>query len=354
MLWALHRAFPEAPIYTSVYLPDRLPEFADADIRTSFLQRWPLSKFGHQFFPSLRALAFEALDLSEFDVVISLSTAEAKGVITGPETLHMSYIHTPTRYYWSDYHGYRAEPGFGRLSPVIRAVMPFSVSRRRAWDFLAAQRPDRLIANSANVAARIAKYYRRDATVLYPPIDLDRFPLGQERPRGFVIVSRLIPYKRVDLAVEACRRLGRPLTVVGDGSEMRHLRSIAGSETTFVGTVDDPTLARQLRSAEALLFPGEEDFGMVPLEAMASGRPAIAFSRGGALESVIDGKTGVLFDEQSPESLVEAITRFDSMTFDPLTLRAHAEQFSTERFMKAARDLVETEFRAFREGGRRF
>jgi glycosyltransferase involved in cell wall biosynthesis len=348
VLWALHRTFPDAPIFTSVYRRDALPEFADADVRTSFLQRWPWSKVGHQFFPSLRALAFESLDLSEFDVVISDSTAEGKGVITGPRTLHLSYIHTPTRYYWSDYHPYRADPGFGRLNPVVRAVMPRAVMRRRTWDFAAAQRPDRLIANSANVAARIAKYYRREASVLYPPVDLGRFPLaGEERARGFVTVSRLIPYKRVDLAIEACRRLQRPLTVVGDGSELRRLRSSAGAGTTFVGTVDDETLARHLRSAEALIFPGEEDFGLVPLEAMASGRPVIAFGRGGALETVIDGKTGVLFDRQTPEAVVEAIRRFDEMRFDPLALRAHAEQFSAERFMSEVRRLVDDEFRAF-------
>jgi glycosyltransferase involved in cell wall biosynthesis len=347
VLWALHRTFPDAPIFTSVYRRDRLPEFASADVRTSFLQRWPLRKFGHQFFPSLRALAFESLDLTDFDVVISHGTAEAKGVITGPETLHLSYIHTPTRYYWSDYHGYRAEPGFGRLNFLIRAFMPVPISRRRAWDFAAAQRPDRLMGNSANVVARIAKYYRRDATVLYPPIEMDLFPLATEEPRGFVVVSRLIPYKRVDLAVEACRRLGRPLTVVGDGSELRRLRAAAGPETTFVGTVDDDTLARHLRAAEALLFPGEEDFGMVPLEAMASGRPAIAFGRGGALETVIDGRTGVLFDEQTPESLMDAIKRFETMAFDPAVLRDHAEHFSTEHFMRTVRDLVETEYQRF-------
>lgn len=349
VLWALHRTFPEAPIFTSVYRRDQLPEFAAADVRTSFLQRWPLSRFGHQFFPSLRVLAFESLDLRGFDVVISHGTAEAKGVITSADTLHLSYIHTPTRYYWSDYHAYRSEPGFGRLNPLIRVLMPMSVTRRRTWDFAAAQRPDRLLGNSANVVARIAKYYRREATVLYPPIDIDLFQLADEEPRGFVTVSRLIPYKRVDLAVEACRRLGRPLTVIGDGSELRRLRAVAGPDTTFVGTVDDATLGRHLRAAEALLFPGEEDFGLVPLEAMASGRPAIAFGRGGALETVIDGATGMLFDEQTPDSLVEAIKRFDTMSFDPVTLRSHAERFSTQRFIATVRDLVDTEYRAFRE-----
>lgn len=353
VLWAMHNVFPDAPIYTSIYRLDGLPEFADADVRTSVLQHWPLSRFGHQFFSSLRGLAFEAFDFSDFDVVISHGTAEAKGIITGPETLHISYIHTPTRYYWSDYHGYRAEPGFGRLNPLVRAVMPFAVTRRRVWDFAAAQRPDRVIANSHNVAARIEKYYRRPVDhVLYPPIDIESFRVATARPRGFVTVSRLIPYKRVDLAVAACRMLSRPLTVVGGGSELRRLRDAAGPDTTFIGTVDDATLAHHLASAEALIFPGEEDFGMVPLEAMASGRPVIAFGRGGALETVVDGRTGVLFDEQSPESLVEAIKRFDGMSFDAQELRSHAAGFSTEHFETRLRKLVDEEYDAFRRGSR--
>jgi glycosyltransferase involved in cell wall biosynthesis len=355
VLLALHNAFPDAPIYTSVYRRSALPEFADCDVRTSFLQRWPLSKIGHQFFPSLRSAVFESLDLSAFDVVISHGTAEAKGVITSPDTLHVSLIHTPTRYYWSEYQRYRTEPGFGRLNPLIRAVLPFAASRRRTWDFAAAQRPDRIIANSANVARRVKKYYRRDVdAVIYPPIDLDMFPIATEPPRGFVTVSRLIPYKRVDLAVEACRRLGRQLTVVGDGSELRRLRAIAGPETSFVGTVDDRTLVHHVRAAEALLFPGEEDFGMVPLEAAAAGRPCIAYGRGGALETVLDGRTGVLFDQQTAESLMEAIARFDTLRFDPAVLRAHSEQFSAARFVTAVQEFVEEQYRLFskaRESG---
>ena len=347
VLWAMHQAFPDAPIYTSSYRPEALPQFRGCDVRSSFLDRWPFSKLGHQFLSVLRASIFEAMDLSGYDVVISHGTAEAKGVLTGPSTLHISYIHTPTRYYWSDYQRYADSPGFGRLNRLVRPLLPIAISRRRLWDFAAAQRPDVLIANSANVAGRIHKYYRRSSTVIYPPIDLDRFRPGREVPRGFVAASRLTSYKRIDLAVEACKRLGRPLTVVGGGPELPALRRLAGPETTFVGVVDDASFARYLRGAEALLFPGEEDFGMVPIEAMASGRPVIAFGQGGALESVVDGKTGVLFGEQTVDGLMAAIARFDDLEFDPLVLREHAEGFGTEKFVEALTTFVQAEYRDF-------
>jgi glycosyltransferase involved in cell wall biosynthesis len=347
VLWAMHLAFPDAPIYTSFYNADALPEFRECDVRTSFLQRWPFSRLNHQFFPSLRAVAFESFDFSGYDLVISTSSAEAKGILTPPETLHVSYVFTPTRYYWSDYHGYRANPGFGRLNGVIRAVMPMAISRRRLWDFAAAQRPDRLVADCRNVANRIEKYYRRQAdAVIYPPIDLSNFSPSSDPPEGFIVVSRFTPYKRIDLAIEACERLGVPLTVVGSGPEEERLRRLAGPHTTFAGTLDDAELARRVARSRALIFPADEDFGMVPLEAMACGRPVVAFGKGGALETVIDGTTGVLFPEQTVDSVVEAILRLDGLEFDPAVLRAHAEQFETARFIEAVRAFVDAEMQA--------
>lgn len=351
VLWTMHEAFPDAPIYTSIYRPEGLPQFLECDVRSSYLGRWPFTKVSHQFFSSLRSSVFESFDFRDYDVVISSSSAEAKGVLTGPETLHICYMYTPTRYYWSEYQEYLTRPGFGRLSGVVQALMPIVVSGRRQWDFAAAQRPDRVIAISLNVAARIEKYYRRTPdAVIYPPIEIEQFRPGPEKPSGFLVVSRLIPYKRIDLAVEACRRLSRPLTVVGGGGELDNLRRLAGPHTTFVGTVDDVTLARHLRSAEALLFPGEEDFGMVPLEAMACGRPVIAFGKGGAVESVIDGKTGVLFAEQSVDSLIDAIERFDQMEFDPVVARTQAEQFATRAFVDALTTYVDDAYASFRAG----
>ena len=269
--WALHQVFPDAPIYTSVFNAHKLPQFAGLDVRTSFLQRWPLAQTRHQLFPLLRTLAFESFDLSEYDVVISSSHAEAKGVITKPETLHICYCHTPTRYYWSNYAQYRQSTGFGLLSPLVRLVMPFGVERMRQWDFAAAQRPDAFIANSDNVRQRIAKYYRRESIVINPPINADRFIHADGPRNGFVVVSRLIPYKRVDLAVQACTELKLPLTVVGDGSEMRRLKAIAGPTVKFLGSGDDATVNQALSTATAFLFTAEEDFGITPLEAMASG-----------------------------------------------------------------------------------
>jgi glycosyltransferase involved in cell wall biosynthesis len=341
VLWGLHLAFPDAPIYTSFYDPAALPEFRGCDVRTSFLQRWPFSRINHQFFPSLRAIAFESFDFADFDLVISSSSAEAKGVLTPPETLHISYIFTPTRYYWSDYHGYRANPGFGRLNPVIRAVMPLAVSRRRLWDFAAAQRPDRLIADSRNVAERIEKYYRRRAdAVIYPPIDLAHFTLGPGDGDAYIVVSRFTPYKRVDLAISACEQLGRPLRIVGAGPEEDRLRRMAGPNTVFLGTLDDDALAAEVGRAKALLFPTDEDFGMVPLEAMASGRPVVAFGKGGALETVIDGTTGVLFPEQTADSMAAAIERLEKLEFDPAVLRAHAATFDTDHFVASMQAFV--------------
>ena len=347
----MHGAFPDAPIYTSIYRPEGLPQFLECDVRSSYLGRWPFTKVSHQFFSSLRSSVFESFDFREYDVVISSSSAEAKGVLTGPETLHICYMYTPTRYYWSEYQEYLTRPGFGRLSGAVQALMPILVSGRRQWDFAAAQRPDRIIAISQNVAGRIEKYYRRTPdAIIYPPIEVDQFTPGRTEPSGFLVVSRLIPYKRIDLAVEACRRLGRRLTVVGGGGELDNLRRLAGPETTFVGTVDDATLAHHLRGADALLFPGEEDFGMVPLESMASGRPVIAYGKGGAVETVIDGRTGVLFSEQSVDSLVDAIERFDKMEFDPVITRTHAEQFATKAFVEALTAFVDEAYASFRAG----
>jgi glycosyltransferase involved in cell wall biosynthesis len=350
VLWAMHETFPEAPIFTSIYDPSVLSEYQDCDVRSSYLGRWPFSKVGHEFFSFLRSSVFEAFDLSGYDLVISSCSAEAKGVLTGPDTLHISYIHTPTRYYWSEYERYLEEPGFGRLNRLVRLAMPLVVNRRRKWDLMAAQRPDRLIANSRNVAARIEKYYQRSAdAVIYPPIDVERFSVGNEVPSGYLVVSKLIPYKRIDLAVAACARLGRTLTIVGEGNEFPRLRKMAGSETVFVGNVDEVSLARLYRQSEAVLFPGEEDFGMVPLEAMACGRPAIAYGRGGALESVIEGKTGVLFEEQTVDSLVDAILRSERCDYDSRVIRSHAEGFASANFTANLRRFVDTEYEAFRQ-----
>jgi glycosyltransferase involved in cell wall biosynthesis len=353
VVWALHRAFPEAPIYTSVFNPKALPQFANLDVRTSFLQHWPLAKTKHQLFPTLRTLAFEAFDFSNYDVVISSSSAEAKGVITKPYTLHICYCHTPTRYYWSDYAQYRRSTGFGVLSPLVRLVMPRIVERMRMWDFAAAQRVDEFIANSRYVEQRIAKYYRRDSTVINPPIQVDRFAPTAESRTGFVVVSRLIPYKRVDLAVRACTELKLPLTVIGDGSELDKLKAMAGPTINFLGRAGDEETNYAYASATAFIFPAEEDFGLTPLEAMASGTPVIAYSKGGATETVIEGKTGIFFPEQTVASLKAALKAFKPADYDPATIRAHAQQFDEAVFIKNIQKFVADNLKDYQKNAKK-
>lgn len=342
VVWALHQAYPEAPIYTSVFDPEALPQFKGLDVRTSFLQNWPLAKTKHQLFPTLRTMAFESFDLSDYDVVISSSSAEAKGVITKPGTLHVCYCHTPTRYYWSDYAQYRRNTGFGILSPLVRLAMPLVVRRMRMWDFAAAQRVDKFIANSEYVKARIEKYYRQPAEVVNPPIDTSRFSVYEGKRDGFVVVSRLIPYKRVDLAVQACTQLGLKLTVIGDGSELDKLKDIAGSTVHFAGRLTDEEVAEALGRAQAFLFTAEEDFGLTPLEAMACGTPVIAYGKGGATETVVAGKTGEFFAEQTVQSLVAVLRDFDASKYRSAEIRQHAEGFDQAVFIKKIHKFIDT------------
>jgi glycosyltransferase involved in cell wall biosynthesis len=350
VVWALHQAYPDAPIYTSVFNPEGLPQFATLDVRTSFLQNWPLARTKHQLYPTLRVNAFEAIDFSEYDLVISSSSAEAKGIITKPETLHVCYCHTPTRYYWSDYAGYLRSTGFGVLGPLVRLVMPRVVERMRLWDFAAAQRVDTFVANSRTVQQRIKKYYRRPSVVINPPIDVSRFEVKTAPRQGFVVVSRLIPYKRVDLAVQACSELGLPLTVVGDGSELGRLKSLAGPTVEFAGRLSDAATAQAFGRARAFIFPANEDFGLTPLEAMACGTPVIAYAKGGVTETVIEGKTGTFFPEQTVQSLKKSLQKFiqdgEGGGYDPATIRRHAEQYDEAVFIKNIHTFVDSELKA--------
>lgn len=343
VLWALHRAFPKAPIYTSVYDRKALPQFATADVRTSFLQRWPLARSRHQLFPVLRTFAFESFDLNAFDVVISSCSAEAKGVVTRPDTLHLCYLHTPTRYYWSDHHRYAADPGFGPLDPLVRLVMPAFIRHMRMWDLSAASRVDAFVANSAFVARRVEKYYRRPATVIHPPIQAARLQVATQPGEFFLVAGRLVPYKRADLAVRACRALDLPLVVAGTGSELDRLRALAGPRTRFAGRCTDGEMAELLNRSKALIHCAEEDFGLLPLEAMASGRPVIAYGVGGALETVVDGRTGVFFQNQTVEALTAALRRFEALSFDPAELRNHALGFDEAGFVGEIRRFVDDE-----------
>ncbi len=324
------RLFPGAPLYTSTYDADSMPAYwRSVDIRTSYLQRLSSSVRLVQAFTPLYPSAFESFDLSSYDLVLSSTTTFAKGVITRPETCHVCYLNNTTRFLWM-YHDYVRHE---RLPIGARSALPWLTTRIRVWDYVAAQRVDAFIAGSYNAARRIWKYYRRESDVLQPPIDTSAFVPRPQHSDYFLILARLKPYKRIDLAVEACTRLGLPLRVVGDGPDRSRLERMAGPTVSFLGRLPDQAVADQLASCRALIWPGEEDFGLAPLEAQAAGRPVIAFQAGGALETVVAGETGIFFPEPTVASLVEALSSFTDR-FDPDTLRRHALTFDRAVFIE--------------------
>lgn len=336
VLIELHRLFPEAPVYTSVARFDDLPEPMQGwDVRTSFLQKVPFAARRYQAFLPLMPLAFEQFDLREYDLVISTSSACAKGVITRPGTVHLCYCFTPCRYIWDLYHDYTAHlRGRALIAPVAHWL--------RLWDRVSADRVDHFVAISREVAGRIRKHYRRDAEVIYPPVDIERFvPNGKAAEDFYLVVSRLVPYKRVDLAVAAATRLGRRLVVVGDGPERRRLEEMAGPTVEFRGRLPDEQVADLLARCRAFIFPGHEDFGIAPVEAQAAGRPVVAYGRGGALETVVDGVTGVFFDEQTVEGVMEGMRRLESGRFEASACRRNAEGFGARHFRERIGHSVE-------------
>ena len=343
VLMQLHRMFPDAPVYTTVCDRDAIPAaMRDWDIRTSFLQRVPFAKRRHQPFLPLMPMAFEQFDMSEYDLVITTNSACAKGVITRPGALNVCYCYTPCRYIWDLYHEYtRGMRTRALFAPVAHWL--------RVWDRLSADRVDHFIGISHEVGSRIRRHYRRDAEVVYPPVDVDRIrPNGLPPEDFYLVVARLVPYKRVDLAVQAASRLGRRLVVVGDGSERRRLEALAGPTVEFLGRRGDDEVAELLARCRAFLFPGWEDFGIAPVEAQAAGRPVIAYGRGGAAETVVDGATGVLFEEQTVDSLAEAMLRADGIAFDPATCRRNAERFGSDVFRAQLGAAIERQLQAAR------
>ncbi len=343
---ALHEAFPDAPIYTSTFIPEKMPEFAGLDIRTTRLQNLPrpLRKL-HKFFPSQRVHAFRDLDLSEYDIIISSSSAEAKQVRkTRPGQIHICYCHTPIRYYWSHYDEYKRNPQFGKLSWLIRLAMPFFVPPLKRADYEAAQKVDLFIANSTEVQKRIKKYYNRDSTVIHPPVDVNRFSPARTRDNYYVVTGRQVPYKRIDLAVGAATELNIPLKVFGNGSEHEHIVKLAGPTVEFYtdrnGDASDAALTQALNHAKGFIFPSEEDFGIVAVEALAAGAPVIALSRGGSKDIVEDGISGVLFRDQNPDAIANAIRYAESLTFLPGTLRRKAKRFDKSLFITKIRKVV--------------
>lgn len=342
----LHQMFPDAPIYTAVYDPEKVPPHVrEWDIRPSFIQRIPLSRSRHQLFLPLMPMAFEQFDLSGYDLVITSSTACAKGVITGPETLNICYCNTPCRYIWDQYHDYtRDHRAKALIAPIAHWL--------RIWDRLSSDRVDHFIANSHEVAQRIRRHYRRDSEVIYPPVDVERItPNGRDPEDFYLVVGRLVPYKRVDLAVEAANRLGRRLLVVGEGTEMKRLQAMAGPTVEILGWRSDEDVADLLARCRAFLFPGWEDFGISAVEAQAAGRPVIAYARGGALETVVEGKTGVFFEAQTVDAVIDAMQRADRIGFDPQVCRRNAERFEAAQFRRRIIATVERQVQLVRGAG---
>lgn len=338
VLEAMQAMWPNAPTFTLLYDQDALREqFGHRDIRPSFLQSMPFALSKPRWYLPLMPTATESYNLSSFDVVLSSTSAFSKGVITPTDALHICYCHTPTRYLWSDTHSYVEEL---RVPRPIKQLLPPLLSHLRNWDRLAADRVDHFIANSETVARRITRYYRRDSDVIHPPVDIDQFTLSDRPKEYYLIGGRLVSYKRYDLVVDAFSKLGLPLKVFGSGPVEHDLRRRAGDNVTFLGRVSDTERARLFADAIAFIHPQEEDFGITPVESMAAGRPVIAYRRGGAIETVLDGKTGVFFDEQSVEELADTVLQFDHTRFNPQTIRAHAQQFSLQEFRARLHEYV--------------
>lgn len=339
VLEAMQDLWPEAPTFTLLYDPKSMDQtFGHRDIRTSFLQKLPGATHATRWLLPLMPTATESYDLSDFDVVISSSSAFSKGIIPPQDGIHICYCHTPTRYLWSDTHSYVEE--LRVPSPIKLALRPL-LSKLRLWDRLAANRVDHFLANSQTVANRISRYYQRESTILFPPVDTNTFQISDKPKTYYLIGGRLVAYKRYDLVIDAFTKLGLPLKVFGSGPVEADLRARAGDNVEFLGQVSDEQRAHLFANAIAFINPQEEDFGITPVESMAAGRPVIAYRKGGALETVIEGKTGVFFDHQQWEEVADMVMHFKPEQFDPHLIRAHAEQFSIDVFHKRLKRYVD-------------
>ena len=343
VLLSLARMFPDAPIHTLLHVRGSLdPELEQRDIRTTFVQGLPGAARHYRSYLPLFPAAAATIDVTAYDLVISSSHCVAKGVKRALGALHVCYCHTPMRYVWDRYDDYF---GGDRLAPPLRPVVGLVANRLRAWDVASAARVDRFVANSAYVAARIRRYYGRASTVIPPPVDTDFFTPGPESPGTYdLVVSALVPYKRIGLVLDAYRGSAIPLKIVGTGPEDGRLRAAAGPEVTFLGRVGDAALRELYRGCRALVMPNVEDFGITAVEAMACGRPVVAFGEGGGAESVLDGQTGVVFREATPAALRAAVDSIPALRFNIAALRARAEAFS--------RQLFESRFRTFLDAAR--
>ena len=348
-LEALCEVFPSAHLFTLVHRRGAVsPTIERLPITTSFLQHMPLGVSHYQQYLPLFRRAIERFDLRDYDLVISSSHAVAKGVRVRDGALHVCYCHTPMRYIWDQYKEYF---GKDRSGVVTRTAMKMLLPSLRKWDVQSSSRVHHFIANSQNVCRRIQRLYNRTAEVIPPPVDINRFILSEHDDGYFLIVSALVPYKRLDVAIEAFNRLGKKLIIVGSGREERKLKHSAKSNIEFVGWVNDDEIVQYYARCHALVFPGVEDFGIVPVEAMACGKPVVAFAEGGALETVVENDrfaTGIFFHEQTPESLLDAVHKLDHVRFNPYKLRQHAFQFDRSLFKERMLRSIESKWEEFR------
>ena len=344
VLEALVDIYPNAPIYTSLFAPDKMPaHWQKWDIRTNFIDKLPLARRKQQLYFPLYPFSFEQHDLRNYDLVISNKSGFCHGVITGPETVHICYCLTPTRYVWR-YHQYAEQERLGRLTRIL--LPPFLTSLRQ-WDRLAADRVDHFVAISQEVRRRIAKVYRRESVIIYPPVNTSRFTPCPKVEDYYLLVGRLVPYRRIDILIEAFNKMKRPLRIAGSGRDRGRLEALAGPTIEFLGYVPDEELPELLAKCRAFMFPGEEDFGIAPLQAMAAGRPVVAYAGGGALETVVPGVTGTLFAQQSVAAIIQAVEEADSQSWDSAAIQAHVKQFDSELFKQKIVALVEEKVNVF-------
>jgi len=357
VLQTLHEIWPDAPLFTSVYSKKNASWAKDFRVIPSFLQHIPFAKKAHEFFPGLTPMAFESFNLKSFDVVISVTSAEAKSVITTPKQIHICYCLTPTRYLWSGYWDYLQNPGFNLLNPIAKAVFWLNAPKMRIRDFVSAQRPDFYLAISKAVQKRIKKYYRRESIIIHPPINISAISNQQsailrlrsgrvsKKPSYFLVVSRLVPYKRIDLIVKTFNQMGLKLKIAGAGSQLSFLQKIAKRNIEFLGNISDNSLSDLYFNSQALIMAADEDFGITALEAQAAGRPVIALKKGGALDTIIEGKTGLFFKSQTTSDLKLAINKFKRLKFKPLDCKSNAEKFSKSIFIKKFKKFTEDKWK---------
>ncbi|MEK9158663.1 MAG: glycosyltransferase [Patescibacteria group bacterium] len=350
VLKALQELYPAAPTFVLFYDKNKIPaHFFKGEVRPTFLHFLPGIRSHYRWYLSLMPFATERHDLGEFDLVLSSTSAFAKGVLTSPTALHLSYCHTPTRYLWTDTHSYVEELNTNRL---IKSFLPPLISRLRLWDKMSADRVDYFIANSENVRGRIQKFYRRDSEVIPPPVDTHLFKVADQISDYYLTGGRLVPYKRFDLTIKVFNRLGYPLKIFGTGPDEGRLRSLAKANIEFVGPVADEAKADLYSRAIAFIHPQFEDFGITAVESMAAGRPVIAYAAGGALETVVEDVTGKFFTEQTWESLLDTVLNFEPQQFDPYKISEYAQQFSVDNFKKRISEYVVGRYEDFKKGWR--